>query len=96
MLLHAVLDPSPGERCDCGAIAVVVFLLPVAGAPRRIAWCGERCGACLNGARPTAYQLLTARRRLRRWWRTHNVLGEPIAADDEPTAPLRDETPRTR
>jgi hypothetical protein len=76
MLLHAVMDPDQGERCECGALAVVVFLLPIQGEQKRLPWCGERCGACLNGAQPTAYQLLSARRRLRRWWREHNLLGE--------------------
>ena len=86
MLLHAVMDPSPGERCECGGLAVVVFVLPLRGQPARIAWCGERCGSCLNGASPSAYQLLSARRRLRRWWRTHNLIGEPTEVRD-PTEP---------
>ena len=86
MLLHAVLDPDRGERCDCGALAVVVFVLPVAGSPRRIAWCGDKCGACAN-ASPSAYQLLSARRRLRRWWRTHDILGQDLAADEDLTQP---------
>jgi hypothetical protein len=77
VLLHAALDPSPGERCDCGALAVVVFVLPLRGSMARIAWCGERCGAT-DGASPTAYQMLSARRRLRAWWREHNILGQRL------------------
>jgi hypothetical protein len=95
VLLHAVLDPDRGERCDCGALAVVVFVLPLAGRPQRIAWCGEKCGAT-DGTSPSTYQLLTARRRLRQWWRTHNLLGQPVAADDELRQPRRDEGRRTR
>jgi len=86
MLLHAVLDPDRGERCPCGALAVVVFVLPIGGEQRRIAWCGERCGACDN-AQPTAYQLLSARRRLRRWWRTHTLTGEPTLSNVEDVWP---------
>lgn len=86
MLIHAVLDPDAGERCDCGALAVVVFVLPLRGQLARIAWCGERCGACDNVS-PTAYQLITARRRLRRWWRQHDLLGDPTQAGDDPTLP---------
>jgi hypothetical protein len=82
VLLHAVLDPDRGERCPCGGLAVVVFVLPIGGAPKRVAWCGERCGACENG-RPTAYQKASAWRRKRRWWASHNILGEPTEALDE-------------
>ena len=82
MLLHAVLDPDRGERCPFGALAVVVFLLPIAGEQHRVAWCGEKCGACDNYS-PTTYQLVTARRRLRQWWRTHNLLGEATESGDQ-------------
>lgn len=85
-LLHAVYDPDAGERCDCGALATVVFVLPIGGELRRLAWCGERCGACAN-AQPTMYQLYQARRRLRRWWRTHDLLGDVTEAGPDPTQP---------
>jgi hypothetical protein len=47
-----------------------------------VAWCGEKCGACDNYS-PTTYQLVTARRRLRQWWRTHNLLGEATESGDQ-------------
>lgn len=86
MLIHAVIDPDQGERCVCGALAVVVFVLPLRDQLTRIAWCGEDCTNELRGS-PTAWQLWSARRRLRRWWRTHDLLGDPTEAGSDPTLP---------
>jgi hypothetical protein len=86
LLLHAALDPERGERCECGAYAVVAFVLPLRGDLVRLPWCGEKCGACAN-AQPTTYQLWQARRRLRRWWRSHDLLGETTELGDDPTLP---------
>ena len=64
----------------------MVFVLPLQGRPERIAWCGEKCGAT-NGTSPSTYQLLSARRRLRRWWREHNILGQPLYDDADEHGP---------
>jgi hypothetical protein len=76
--LYATLDPERGERCPCGALAIVVWIIPAEDELLRIAWCGDDCAACVKRC-ATVTQRFGAFRRRRRWARERDLLGEPKA-----------------